>query len=399
MKHQRLDSLEVLRAACALMVLFNHLYVETKGLPQYAPLVALASFSSEAVIGFFVLSGCVISRQSYADSGRYLQARLVRLLPIYFLLLGFSVLAMWACGVTVEAGHFWATALFADSLYSDTLFPLRFFIPSWSLAYELYYYVAFIAILAWPRLVLPLFATSIAAGLAMYFFTPTSEAAVAAEHAFSFFCMWLAGVIVTGVARRRYAITIPTGAWLFMIGICLSRVPFSEPSKFDFIRLLGFSAGFACLVWALVSEPKDSAARIFDVGLPARLVVSALVLAYLFRFSTSHLSMELVVSTGLAVFTLAPRAMCEAVVRLARPVVPFMVYVGGLSYALYLVHYPLIQSFNILSPLPAIVDVAIVAGLSLGLAHLLDYKFQPWVRARLMSPRPPAVQSSSSSSR
>ena len=116
MKHQRLDSLEVLRAACALMVLFNHLYVETKGLPQYAPLVALASFSSEAVIGFFVLSGCVISRQSYADSGRYLQARLVRLLPIYFLLLGFSVLAMWACGVTVEAGHFWATALFADSL-------------------------------------------------------------------------------------------------------------------------------------------------------------------------------------------------------------------------------------------------------------------------------------------
>ena len=42
--------------------------------------------------------------------------------------------------------HSAATALFADSLYSDAAFPLRFFIPSWSLAYELYYYIAFIAI-------------------------------------------------------------------------------------------------------------------------------------------------------------------------------------------------------------------------------------------------------------
>jgi peptidoglycan/LPS O-acetylase OafA/YrhL len=118
------------------------------------------------------------------------------------------------------------------------------------------------------------------------------------------------------------------------------------------------------------------------------------VLAYLWKLSTSHLSMELVVSSGLTVFTLAPQAMCAAVARLARPILPFMVYVGGLSYALYLVHYPLVQTFNILSPLPPIVDVVIVAALSLGLAHLLDYKFQPWVRARLMRPST-AVQSSS----
>jgi len=246
--------------------------------------------------------------------------------------------------------------------------------------------VAFVAILAWPRLVLPLFAASIAVGLALYFVTPGSEAASAAEHAFSFFCMWLAGVIVTGVARRRHAITIPTAAFLFMAGICLSRVPFSEPSKFDFIRLLGFSAGFACLVWSLVSEPPEKAARTFDLGLLPRLAVAIVVLAYLWKFSTSHTSMKLVVSAGLVVFAAAPQAMCDAVTRLARPIVPFMVYVGGLSYALYLVHYPLVQSFNILSPLPAIVDVVIVALLSLGLAHLLDYKFQPWVRARLMRP-------------
>ena len=76
-----------------------------------------------------------------------------------------------------------ATAFFADSLYSDTLFPLRFFIPSWSLAYELYYYVAFIAILVWPRLVLPLFATSIAVGRVIaYFLRATPVTMTPASH-------------------------------------------------------------------------------------------------------------------------------------------------------------------------------------------------------------------------
>ena len=384
MKHQRLDSLEFLRAACALVVLFNHLYVETKGLPQHAPLVALASFSSEAVIGFFVLSGCVISMQRYRDKRRYLRARLVRLLPIYFTLLIASALAMVVCGVPVGFWHLTATALFADSLYSDAAFPLRFFIPSWSLAYELYYYIAFIAIMAWPRLVLPLFAASVAVGLAMYFFHPHSEFEDAAEHAFSFFCMWLCGVLVTRLAARNVSVSIATGAWALAVGFCLSRVPIAEPAKFDFIRLLGFSLGFSLFIFSLLPDRADAPSHRFDFGLWGRLAMAALVLAYMWELSTAHLPMKAAVSVLLAAFTLAPQAMCAGFARLVRPAVPFMVYVGGLSYALYLVHYPLVQTFNVLSPLPGIVNIPIITALSFALAHLLDYRFQPWMRARLI---------------
>jgi peptidoglycan/LPS O-acetylase OafA/YrhL len=393
MDRRRLDSLEFVRAACALLVLFDHVYGESRDVPQYAPLVALASFGEEAVIGFFVLSGCVISLQQYRDTGRYLRARLVRLLPIYLTLLVFSALAMIACGVQIGLSHFVATALFADTLYSDSFFPLRFFVPSWSLAYELYYYIAFIAIMTWPRLVLPLFATSVAVGLAMYFITPHSEAEDAIEHAFSFFCMWLSGVLVTGLVRRKYTVSIATGAWALTVGLCLSRVPFSEPSKFDFIRLLGYSIGFSVFIWSLVSDHKDNTVRRFDLGLPARLAIAALVLPYVWELSTSHFSMKAAVSAVLVIFTLAPRRLCEAIVGLVRPIMPFMVYVGGLSYALYLVHYPLVQTFNILSPLPGVVNIAIITLLSFAAAHFLDYRFQPWVRARLIPGKP--AQSSS----
>ncbi len=380
---RRLDSLEFVRAACALMVLFDHVYGESVHITHWAPLVAVVSFGEEAVIGFFVLSGCVISMQHYRDKSRYLRARLVRLLPIYFTLLVASALAMIACGVHVSLQHFLANATFTDSLYSDATYPLRFFIPSWSLAYELYYYVAFVAILAWPRLVLPLFAASVAVGLATYFFHPHSQFEDAAEHAFSFFCMWLAGVLVTRLAERNIGVSIATGAWALTVGFCLSRVPLAEPAKFDFVRLLGFSLGFALFISSLLPDRHDTPARRFNLGLWPRLAVAVLVLAYVWTFSTAHLPMKAAVSLGLTAFTLAPQAMCAGVARLVRPAVPFMVYVGGLSYALYLVHYPLVQTFNMLSPLPGIVNIPIIAVLSFAIAHLLDYRFQPWVRARL----------------
>ena len=71
--------------------------------------------------------------------------------------------------------------------------------------------------------------------------------------------------------------------------------------------------------------------------------------------------------------------------------------------SLYLVHYPLVQTFNLLHPFPPFVDLIVVVALSFLLAHLLDYVFQPWVRRRLL-PRPastnmPASTTSKSSPR
>ena len=60
-------------------------------------MVALSHYSVETVIGFFVLSGCVISLQDYSSTGGYYRARLLRIFPIYYAVFAISLMAMLAC--------------------------------------------------------------------------------------------------------------------------------------------------------------------------------------------------------------------------------------------------------------------------------------------------------------
>jgi peptidoglycan/LPS O-acetylase OafA/YrhL len=388
----RLGSIEMLRAGCALMVLFSHLYGETLGLHQNTLLVTVTSFSLEAVAGFFVLSGCVISLQNYVGTAQYVRARLVRILPIYYVMLIFSVVAMGLCSTLPELGRTVGNALFVQTLFWDPLFPVRFYVSSWSLAYEIYYYAAFIVLMAMPRLVLPAFVVSIAVGLSLYTYVwSSSDGLSAVLHPIAYFAFWLAGVGVTRLCRAGRTVSLATAAYMFMIGVCIGRVPFAEPAKYDFLRLLGFSLGFAFVVWAFVGDALVEPARrkVLDLGLPWRCVLSVLALGLLWTVSTAHLDMRTVITAGVAAFTVSPGAMARAVSFAFRPLRSFLIYVGGLSYALYLVHYPLVQTFNALAILPPAVNVAVVAVLSFALAHLLDYKFQPWIRARIPGKRRP----------
>ena len=398
---QRLPALEFLRAACALVVLLNHAWCEGKGLPQYSPIVAIASYSIEAVMGFFVLSGCVISLQDYGDTGRYVRARLVRILPIYYITLALAVAGMALCGVGNRPSQLLGNALFLQTLDWKLFDPLRFFIPSWSLSYELYYYAAFIALLALPRLLLPLIAASIAVGAGLYFTPLPSPPALWLLHVFSFFGMWLTGVLITRLCRAGHAVSVSTGAFMLMVGLCLARVPLSQPSKFDYFRLACFSTGFAFFVWAMLSNVllanPDKRRSLLDLDPVARGAIAAASLALFWRASDSQLATKLILSLGVLGFTLFPAAMAQGTARAIRPLVPLMLYVAGLSYALYLVHYPLVQTFNALAILPPFAGFAVVVAASFALAHLLEYRLQPWLRARLMS-RSPATASASSSS-
>jgi peptidoglycan/LPS O-acetylase OafA/YrhL len=403
----RLKGLEFLRAACALVVLLNHVYCEGADLPQFTPIVAIAAYSVEAVMGFFVLSGCVIALQDYDRAGPYFRARLVRILPIYYVVLAISLAAMMACGAHFGAWQLIGNLLFLQTLDWSPLNPLRFFIPSWSLSYELYYYAAFILVMLVPRLLLPLMLGSVAVGIALYF-TPLPAPAMWLLHAFSFFAMWLGGVMVTRLVRAGYTVSLGTGAFMFSLGLSFAHLPLSQPEKFDFERLFDFSLCFSFLVWALLSEGLRSAPdakRRFelDLRLPARLALTAIVLGLLWTFSPVHLANKLALSAAAAALALAPGPVVGLAGRVAKPATPFMVYVAGLSYALYLVHYPLVQTFNLLHPFPPFVDLIVVVALSFLLAHLLDYVFQPWVRRRLL-PRPastnmPASTTSKSSPR
>ena len=401
--HPRLKGLEFLRAACALVVLLNHVYCEGADVPQFAPIVAIAAYSVEAVMGFFVLSGCVIALQDYESPGRYFRARLLRTLPIYYVVLAISLATMLACGAHFGFWQLIGNLFFLQTLDWSPLNPLRFFIPSWSLSYELYYYAAFILIMLVPRLLLPLLLGSIAVGIALYF-TPLPAPAMWLLHAFSFFAMWLGGVLITRLVRAGYTVSLGTGAFMFTLGLSFAHLPLSQPEKFDFERLFDFSLCFSFLVWALLSQGLRGVAGVpqrfnLDLRLPARIALAIVVLALLWAFSPVHLANKMALTVAASALALAPSPAVRLVERLVKPATPFMLYVAGLSYALYLVHYPLVQAFNVLHPFPPFVDLLVVVALSFALAHLLDYVFQPWVRRRLLPPPPSANMPTSTASK
>jgi peptidoglycan/LPS O-acetylase OafA/YrhL len=389
MNRERIAALDCLRAGCALMVMAGHLYTESD-VPQVPVIGALVSFGVEAVMGFFVLSGYLLATQHYTSVGRYLRARLVRILPLYYLTTAFCVGALLVLGVKLKVSSLLVNAFLMQSLRWLPLFPLDLFGQSWSLSYEVWFYVLFIAILAVPRLLMPMFAASLLTGLSLYVLPQAPGPGAALVHFFAFFSTWLCGVLVAGLHRRGWRVSISTGVFLFAVGLCLGRVPFSEPAKFDFARLFGFGAGFAFLMWSLLpstapSQPQ-SERREVSLGLLARCAIAAVTLAILWKWSPAFTSTKIGFCVLVAVAAVVPGAVESAVSAAVRPAVPFLVYVAGLSYALYLIHYPLLQFFNGLAIVAPVAKVAIVIVLSFAAAHVMDYRLQPWIRALLLQP-------------
>lgn len=393
----RIGSLDVLRAVCALLVLAAHLLGETTGL-HVGALAPLASLGVEAVIGFFVLSGCVIALQPYRGARIYLRGRLLRILPIYYIALGGCLALMLWAREPFRTTELLGNLFFLQNLFWDPLRPLDFFFSSWSLNYELYYYLAFPLLIARPKLVLPFMALSILTGIGLYALPEAGPYGLHEGpymlilHPLSLWCFWLCGAWIAGRASVKSAPSLATAAWILALGLCLNRLPWSSEGRFDFGRLFGFGAAFAVLVWSLLDRDRDGlgldGARTLHVPLAGRLLVASALCALLWSRAHSLFAAKAEVTAIVLFATLMPGAVAGACGLLLKPVLPLLRYIAGLSYALYLVHYPLLEASNrMANQLAPALRLVLVASLSFGLAHLLEYRLQPWLRRRLSPSR------------
>jgi peptidoglycan/LPS O-acetylase OafA/YrhL len=385
MLRKRFEYLEMLRAICALAVLVNHLYSKTLDLPQNPIFNMLFAFATEAVICFFVLSGCVIGLQNYAGIKSYVIARITRIAPVYYVALLFTVFAMILCGQAIDLAQLAGNILFLqDGHLTD---PFVFNVPMWSLAYEMFYYFAFILILVKPSLIRLLFVASVFVGISLYFVKLPGGVLAWFQNIYGFFCCWLLGVFAVQYFRNGRFLSIETGVFLFVVGVCLSRAPLST-DYFDFARLFSFAVGSAALCSALLAaEQKFVPSTALDLreirfGLGARLAVCGLSLAMLWRFSPSLIATKAVMTAAVVATALTPALAVQIGQLFLRPARGVLVYVGGLSFALYVIHYPIIYLFNNLSlGLSPIAKVCVAAVLAFASAHVLDYWFQPRIKS------------------
>jgi exopolysaccharide production protein ExoZ len=206
---------------------------------------------------FFVISGFImwlIARRIEADTATFLKDRLIRVVPMYWLVtLALALAATLRPGLFPldhpTATHIARSLLFLPhhAPHSDRLFPLV--VQGWTLNYEMFFYGLFGLALLWPRSDRPWLITVILAG-----------------------CV-IAGAIF---APRGAALLVYTSPLLleFLAGIWLASAWEGKswvPAKFGWAALL---AGFLLFAAVEVSGVQgDGPLRVLYWGLPAFLVV------------------------------------------------------------------------------------------------------------------------------
>lgn len=294
--------LDGMRGCAALLVLFFHLgsNIHAQGVPG----------GYLAVDFFFILSGFVVMR-AYGGRlggewsfGRFLQARLTRLYPLYLFggLLGLATtLAVMAAGLRVPftpAG--WRLALDAavnllllpDPFRGPTMFPLN--PPGWSLSLEVAVNLLF---------GLALFRAPKAALWAVALVGAAMMVAGAAKH----------GSLDAGAVRTFYYVGVGRTLWGFTVGVLLARYGLGERRRAAPRLAAVLLAVLAAVMMATVQGP-------------------------------ARLTLDLA-----AAFVVFPAIVAVAATREVGPrALRLCALLGDLSFALYATHYPLVYPLRLL---------------------------------------------------
>lgn len=273
--------LDVARASAAVYVVLHHA-VHIGG-----PLGVLFSFGQEAVLVFFLLSGFVIfaneNERVRQPKGYYLR-RLRRIYPPMIVAMLVST-ALWAVGL-IDALPTWQSAVGTLLALQDIAFlkpgvitePYLGNDPLWSLSYEIAFYLVFpLVMMLWrrsrmmTRVAVP--AVSIAAYVS-FLVAPNHFSLVAA-----YFMTWWAGAMVAHLwmqGRLRVRNAVPEFAGLIALavvaGIGVLTHGFAGLGYFPFLMLRHFV--FVIVLFALLFSPVRSwlAAVSHPVARPAAAV-------------------------------------------------------------------------------------------------------------------------------
>lgn len=149
---KNIDSLQILRGVAALMVLLFHFTMTLQSVASIDFLNGFFKFGNSGVEIFFVLSGFIISFTAQKLSGgssvtKYLAKRAIRIYPIYWVIITAFFVPSFL--LSLQSSYEYS---FTNLASTYLLLPNHLMLNgvSWSLSYELYFYLLF-ALLIWSR--------------------------------------------------------------------------------------------------------------------------------------------------------------------------------------------------------------------------------------------------------
>ncbi len=331
---RRIESIQVLRAYAAWLVVFHHFHQIINGFDRSTAWGRVWSECGDyAVYVFFIISGLIIHhtlQQSSSSAWTFLRRRLLRIALPYWVATALFTLVLF-----VTVGSAWSNTWSIKALVMSLIF-VAYPHPSgaglypiltvgWSLNYEVLFYVLVACALA--------------------------------------------------VCRDR---------WSLLLGAILLMLPWAWPANWPYGAILSaplwllFPVGMAMSQWMASPPPPDFRAV---AALVALLVLTGALLA-------SPLGANVLVKMGLAAALVALTMWCQRWISVRSLIGRLAVRLGDWSYATYLIHPVILFVVERSHWMPKAMQYKILACVAYGALVLIgSWAFHRWVEGAVLSPR------------
>ncbi|AMR27683.1 hypothetical protein A0257_11630 [Hymenobacter psoromatis] len=395
--------IEALRGFAAIFVVWHHISVFGYFLDPTYPCDYPLSYGPSGhfcVLIFFILSGYVIGLSNkkplaWATSGDYIKKRLVRLYPIFIITLLFALL--------VRPKHFNLSAILGNFALLQVGVVPNVNPPGWSLNFEMLYYLLFIGISAFQLKPLWVIIVSLAVGIGNYALYGMLQTPIISAYCYGLI-FWVLGLLASQRLAHAEADKAPDqillGCLFFilcseqynLLSTLMRRfVHMSFPSSIGWeqqsVEVYDLAAIPLALIIVLVFIGKYIPYRMLLLkGLLLLLALPKLayVVLHAWRGNLDWWSYGLpTVFLLAAFFCLFVRS--SRLERLGQAVIQIGIELGSLSYAIYLIHFPLIFLFSHIHVFSGTwftftVRIVLLLVLTLVLSYWLEKVLQPRIK-------------------
>jgi peptidoglycan/LPS O-acetylase OafA/YrhL len=414
MQHKHNRNLDILRGIAALLVMLFHLInVDRRDFDKNFDISYLKDFRFPGHIGvlvFFILSGYVISinTKRLTDRGSiftYLGKRLIRILPIYFAAILFTVaITFGQYDWRIILSNFFFISVPLDNVILENG-------PLWSLNYELLYYFVFIFFsyynISFVKTVKGLLV--IIAAMFVFFHKVMIHPLIISY--LVGFLFWSAGAMLGEVRDWSYwKVNFSRVLSVFLLIFCLQPLnPFGPVLKLLKITMVDYSA---------YSFPQAAITYADVYYLPfAILLILSLTHAYSKRYP--YLLYFIFISAVVRVAILFKVYNLDFIVKehLIAPIIILILSIllwfsnfdiggkvkrlfiassslGSISYAIYIIHVPLIFLFGMIAATSGLMFAGKLLAYLIALllaSYFLEHNYQSFVKKMLRRKRPPSA--------
>jgi peptidoglycan/LPS O-acetylase OafA/YrhL len=412
MAKQHNTNLDILRGVAALVVVLHHLVSYSSGFDRKYSLGPVLNYNFPAhlcVIVFFILSGYVIglnhpTMSNKAEISSYIRKRLIRILPIYFIAVLFTVL-IWGRNYslfTIFSNLFFISVPLDNVIIEDS--------PLWSLNYELIYYFLFIFFCYFKiNLSKTLKALLIIIAIVFLFFHNVKIYPLLISY-FIGFIFWIAGAMIAKNNWPEWKVSHSRMVSIFMLIFCLQpfnpygpiikvlKIPTVDYSSYSFFQqsISYNDLFFFPLTLLLIFSLNRFHSRYNKLLFYFTIVLSVFRLLMLFyTYGWNYVIKEHYVAPSIILISSILLWIFNfQFINKVKKAIKSTAALSKVSYALYVIHLPILLCFGMIQATSWFYFVVkiIVALVTLFIvSYLLEDKFQPYIKRLLLKRKASAI--------